>query len=129
MKTQRPLVELISYGQNYRQFPPAYTAFDVTELQNPFNEARYKDLSGLDEPTQQFLLSRGGDLLVIKILSVITPLIYKNNALSVAIGCKGGHDRSPAIAELLAKRINSVDAPNAARAHTIHLDVHRRGGR
>ncbi|WP_424923241.1 RapZ C-terminal domain-containing protein [Amycolatopsis arida] len=128
-------IHICSYGSNHRIMPEAHAAFDVTWLPNPFKHPSLKDLSGLDGPVQQYLLDHEDtEAWLHGVLLTLRPHIRRSerldgpSAVYVAVGCRGGHDRSVGIAEILAGRLRQ-QSEYPVSVSTAHLDLHRRGGR
>ncbi|MGE0881236.1 MAG: RNase adapter RapZ [Acidimicrobiia bacterium] len=85
--------------------------FDCRFLPNPYWVAHLRDGTGLDEPVRDYVLSQ--DLArpfldqVEGLLDLLIPAYVAEGKayLSVAFGCTGGHHRSVAMAEDLARRL------------------------
>ncbi|MDO4731470.1 MAG: RNase adapter RapZ, partial [Clostridia bacterium] len=105
--------------------------FDARCFPNPFYIPQLKNLTGLDKPVSEYVLSCEGTKEFIKhflpLIDCLLPM-YKEegkNELIVAIGCTGGKHRSVTIAELLCKHINDKGYP----AYIFHRDINNDGKR
>lgn len=121
-------VDVISFG--YKRGIPleADVVFDVRFLVNPYWQPDLKPLSGLDPAVRDYVLrqpaaARFLDLLV-ELLALTAPGFRAEGKerLRIALGCTGGVHRSIALAEELARRIESVPEVTVA---TFHRELER----
>ena len=101
------LVTFVSFGFKYGIPLEADLVFDVRCLPNPFYVKELKQLTGLDEPVRDYIMSFD---ITSKFLEKLTDYLdftlplYKQEGKSelvVGIGCTGGKHRSVTIARLL----------------------------
>ena len=97
--------------------------FDARSLPNPGREARFKQLTGKDEPVINYLNEKGE---VHQYLANVRSLLdesvstyrrrgFKN--LMVSFGCTGGQHRSVYLAETLAKELQGTDGVEVKLRH------------
>ncbi len=107
------MINCTSFGYKYGLPEDADLVFDVRVLPNPFYNEEMRPKTGLDEevshyvlgfPQTQELLSR-----IMELVLYMLPFYKKEGKsyLVIAIGCTGGHHRSVATAEELAKRLGA----------------------
>jgi UPF0042 nucleotide-binding protein len=124
-------VYVVSFGYGHQDPPVANVVHDVRWLPNPFRQPEYKDLSGRDAPVQQWLRGRAGfEDWFLSLLDSIGPLVqhaeeHDSRTVAFAFGCQGGHDRSVAVAEMVADAMRRT----GLRVALDHLDIHHRSGR
>jgi UPF0042 nucleotide-binding protein len=106
-------------------YEEADVQLDVGHLRNPFKEDHLRDLGGLDEPTQAFVREQPGfPELWDRLLADVRAVWATGEAVAtVAIRCKGGHDRSVAIAQMLREEIRTWPG---CRASVEHRHLYRR---
>jgi UPF0042 nucleotide-binding protein len=94
-------------------------------LRNPFKVAEYRDLCGLDQAVQDYVSAqpRWHELREDALTQVRDRLAEGQCVITVAVMCSGGHDRSVAVAELLAAELRGWDGVDA---YTRHLHLYRR---
>lgn len=109
------MINIVSFGFKNGIPQDADLVYDVRFLPNPFYVEELKNLTGLDEPVQSFVMgfeetNKFLDMLE-EMLRFLIPNYIKEGKyqLVVAIGCTGGHHRSVTIAESLFKRMSSGD--------------------
>lgn len=109
------MINIVSFGFKNGIPQDADLVFDVRFLPNPFYVEELKNLTGLDEPVQNFVMgfeetNKFLDMLE-EMFRFLIPNYIKEGKyqLVVAIGCTGGHHRSVTIAENLFKRMSSGD--------------------
>ena len=124
----RPMrVSIRSFGFKHGTPRDADLMFDVRFLPNPHWVPDLRPLRGTDDRVSDFVLGDpDAKEFVDRIDSLLEFLVPKFEAegksyLSVAIGCTGGHHRSVAIAEELARRIEQHGVKAAVR----HRDIDR----
>ena len=124
-----PILYVISFGYRYDNPPVANLVLDVRWLPNPFYQPEFHDLSGRDEPIQAWLFrTPTAQAWFEAVLGVLGPTVaqahdHDSRAVTVAFGCQGGHDRSPAVAERFAKTMRRADQT----VFVEHRDIHHRG--
>ncbi len=109
------MINIVSFGFKNGIPQDADLVFDVRFLPNPFYVEELKNLTGLDEPVQNFVMgfeetNKFLDMLE-EMFRFLIPNYIKEGKyqLVVAIGCTGGHHRSVTIAENLFRRMSSGD--------------------
>lgn len=109
------MINIVSFGFKNGIPQDADLVFDVRFLPNPFYVEELKNLTGLDEPVQNFVMgfeetNKFLDMLE-EMFNFLIPNYIKEGKyqLVVAIGCTGGHHRSVTIAENLFRRMSSGD--------------------
>jgi len=101
--------------------------FDVRFLPNPHWIDELRPQTGLDEGVRTYVFSHEEAVLfvdrVVELLESLLPYFVREGKsyLTVGIGCTGGHHRSVAIAEEVARRLRSEGHPLAV----FHRDVDR----
>lgn len=124
----RPMrVSLRSFG--FKHGPPrdADIVLDVRFLPNPHWVPELRPLRGTDDSVRDYVLSAdGASEFLDRAEDMLDFLIPRYQAegksyLSIGIGCTGGHHRSVAIAEELAKRISDSGVRVAVRHRDIEL--------
>ncbi len=101
------MINIVSFGFKYGIPQDADLVFDVRFLPNPFYIDELKNLTGLDKPVRDFVMSfeESGEFLkkLEDMLMFLIPNYIKEGKyqLVVAIGCTGGHHRSVTLAEML----------------------------
>lgn len=104
-------IECISFGFKYGIVPEADLVFDVRCLSNPYYVDELRNLTGLDEKIQNFVmdLSNTQGLLdrLYNLLDYIVPLYCDEgkSQLIIAIGCTGGKHRSVVFTEKIYKHL------------------------
>jgi UPF0042 nucleotide-binding protein len=122
-----PVVSLMSFGFKHGIPTGADLLFDVRFMSNPHFVPELKALTGQDAAVRQFLEALGEyEELLTKLedlLLFLLPRYSRENRsyVSVAVGCTGGHHRSVAVAEELAKRLQRGDWS----VRIIHRDIAR----
>ena len=118
----RLMVAVESFGFKHGLPRDADYVFDVRFVDNPYFMPELAGLSGLDPAVAEFVIQRGGDAAldrIIGLLDLSLPLhAQEGRALvTIAIGCTGGQHRSVAIAEALAKHITNLRLGRVAIHH------------
>ena len=109
------MVNIMSFGFKNGIPQDADLVFDVRFLPNPFYVENLKNLTGLDEPVQDYVMgykeSEEFLSMLENMLRFLIPNYIKEGKyqLVVAIGCTGGHHRSVTLAEQLYKRLENGD--------------------
>ena len=107
------MVNIVSFGFKNGIPQDADLVFDVRFLPNPFYVERLKNLTGLDEAVQDYVMGykESGEFLDMleNMLRFLIPNYIKEGKyqLVICIGCTGGHHRSVTLANELYKRLPS----------------------
>ena len=107
------MVNILSFGFKNGIPQDADLVFDVRFLPNPFYVERLKNLTGLDEAVQDYVMGfkEAGEFLDMleNMLRFLIPNYIKEGKyqLVIGIGCTGGHHRSVTLATELYKRLAS----------------------
>lgn len=107
------MVNIVSFGFKNGIPQDADLVFDVRFLPNPFYVERLKNLTGLDEAVQDYVMGfkESGEFLDMleNMLRFLIPNYIKEGKyqLVIGIGCTGGHHRSVTLANELYKRLSS----------------------
>lgn len=124
----RPMrVSIRSFGFKHGAPRDVDMMFDVRFLPNPHWVPELREQTGRDQPVSEYVLAAdGASEFVDQVEGLLEFLIPRFTAeaksyLSIAIGCTGGHHRSVAIAEELAKRLSQ----HGVRAAVRHRDIDR----
>ena len=122
-------VSLVSFGFKHGMPAGSDLVFDVRFLPNPYFIPGLRELSGRDQPVQDFLREQEdfrelGQRLE-DLLAFLLPRYQRENRsyLTFAVGCTGGRHRSVALCESLASRLARQDWNVRLR----HRDVDRGG--
>ncbi len=118
----RLMVAIESFGFKHGLPRDADYVFDVRFVDNPYFVPELAEMSGLDPAVSEFVIRRGGDAAldrIIALLDLSLPLhAQEGRALvTIAIGCTGGQHRSVAIAEMLAQHIRNMRLGRVAVHH------------
>lgn len=119
-------VNIVSFGFKYGVPPDADMVFDMRFLPNPYEQENLRPRSGKDPDVAAYVFqtAEGREFRkrFLEFLLFTLPLMEKEGRyrLTIAIGCTGGHHRSVAMAEVLARRLRQAGYP-VALEHT-HLD-------
>ncbi|MEN8200522.1 MAG: RNase adapter RapZ [Thermodesulfobacteriota bacterium] len=112
MTTHPPIaITLFSFGYKYEAPRETNLLFDVRFLHNPYHVDELRPFTGLDERISDFVLqNKDGEACLQQLRQVITFFADEfgqkgNKELLVAVGCTGGHHRSVAVIEALAKML------------------------
>lgn len=104
-------ISVLSFGFKHGVPLDVDNVFDVRFLPNPNWVEELKDLTGLDDPVKQYVLSQNEaaefSSRIDDLLGFLLPYYVKEGKsyLTVAIGCTGGKHRSVALAEEVARLI------------------------
>lgn len=121
-------VNIISFGFKYGIPLQTDFVFDVRFLPNPFFVPDLKNLNGLHEAIQKYVMSSpvSNQLLdrIYDIFNTMFPLYLseKRAILNISIGCTGGKHRSVVIAEKLKERLQGL---TEAMINIYHRDINR----
>lgn len=109
------MVNIISFGYKNGIPQDADLVFDVRFLPNPYYVEQLKELTGLDEAVQDYVMGykEAGEFLDMleSMLRFLIPNYIKEGKyqLIIAIGCTGGHHRSVTLANQLYNRLEKGD--------------------
>ncbi len=124
----RPMrVSIRSFGFKHGAPRDSDLVFDVRFLPNPHWMPELRDQRGVDQPVSDYVLSSDGAKEFVDrvddLLEFLLPRFQQEGKsyLSIAIGCTGGHHRSVAIVEELAKRLEA----HGVNASVRHRDMER----
>lgn len=126
--TQRMTLLIESFGFKYGVPRDCDALIDARLIPNPFYVPELKPLTGLDEPVIRFLQSHVETEQLIHLqmefLRFALPLYQREGKvrMTIGVGCTGGQHRSVAIAEALARQIQSLGYPVSVD----HRDIKRR---
>ncbi len=115
-------VTLFSFGYKYKPPQDVNLLFDVRFLDNPFHVPELRSHNGTESVISDFVLQNTSGRSCLKQLQqtityFATQLQATNkDELRIGIGCTGGHHRSVAVTEALAK-ILSATLPNVSHYH------------
>jgi UPF0042 nucleotide-binding protein len=118
---------VLSFGFKYGVPLDVDLLFDCRFLPNPHWDEELRHFSGLEEPVRQFVLGQPEtteflDKLEELLTSLMPAYVREGKSyLTVAMGCTGGHHRSVALAEELARRLNGREVTTTV----FHRDVDR----
>jgi UPF0042 nucleotide-binding protein len=116
-------IDIVTFGFKYGIPLEADLVFDVRFLTNPYWEPELKPLSGLEEPVREYVMRQPAAQrfldLVVELLELTVPAYRAEGkqTLRVALGCTGGYHRSIALAEELARRLESLEESSVAVFH------------
>lgn len=106
-------VEIVSFGFKNGLPIDADIAMDVRFLPNPYYDEELRDLRGTDQPVYDFVMNQTEtEDFYSRFMDLIEYTLpgYRRegkSSLTLAIGCTGGHHRSVALAERIAKQIEA----------------------
>ena len=101
---------------------------DVRFLPNPYWIEGLRQFRGVDAPVADYVLSQPGaaefvDNFVALLNSMLAGYRHEGkDFVTVGIGCTGGHHRSVAVSEAIAKRLRELDNVDV---HVLHRDLER----
>lgn len=104
-------VSVVAFGFKYGIPMESDLVFDVRYLPNPFYRADLRELTGLDKPVSDFVLSHEQATGFMKrledMVEFLLPMYIAEGkySLTISIGCTGGRHRSVAIAKALGEFI------------------------
>jgi RNase adaptor protein for sRNA GlmZ degradation len=118
-------VEIESFGHKHGPVPDdADLLFDVREaIPNPYRLPGMRWLTGFDEPVFNHVCEVGRtfiETLLAEVRELVEGLLRANKCGKIAVGCKGGRQRSVALVRLV------VDYINRAYHGQVQLLVHHR---
>ena len=124
-------INVLSFGYKYGIPVDADLVLDCRFIPNPHWVPELRPLNGLDAPVAERVLgSEGVADFVRSYVEVVTQMIpgyfrEGKKYVTIAIGCTGGKHRSVAIAEEIARQLNSESRQLEVSAHATHRDVGR----
>lgn len=124
-------INVLSFGYKYGIPVDADLVLDCRFIPNPHWVPELRPLNGLDAPVAERVLgSEGVADFVRSYVEVVTQMIpgyfrEGKKYVTIAIGCTGGKHRSVAIAEEIARQLNSASQRLEVSAHATHRDVGR----
>ena len=124
-------INVLSFGYKYGIPVDADLVLDCRFIPNPHWVPELRPLNGLDAPVSERVLgSEGVADFVRSYVEVVTQMIpgyfrEGKKYVTIAIGCTGGKHRSVAIAEEIARQLNSESQQLEVSAHATHRDVGR----
>jgi len=120
-------VTLFSFGYKYGAPQDVNLLFDVRFLDNPFHVAELRSHNGTEAVISDFVLQKtSGQSCLEHLQRTISYYIEQlqqmnKEELRVGIGCTGGHHRSVAVTEALAKSITLL----AVNVSHFHRDIEK----
>ncbi len=115
MSTSEPFsITLFSFGYKYDPPKEVNFLFDVRFLANPFHDKNLRSFTGLKSCISDFVLNNDSGRECLQHLHAITAFhatqLHQSGKkeLQIAIGCTGGHHRSVAVTESLAKLLKKT---------------------
>jgi len=124
-------INILSFGYKFGIPVDSDLVLDCRHIPNPHWIPALRPLNGLStEVSNEVLGSQGVEEFVAKYVSLIELMVpgYLNEGkkyLTVAVGCTGGKHRSVAVAQELARLLNSNAKKLEISAHATHRDVGR----
>ncbi len=124
----RMSTRVVSFGFKFGPPSDADLVFDVRFLKNPYFEEPLRELSGLDAPVRDFVLTNPDAAAwlerVLPLLEFCVPRfeIEGKSYLTIAVGCTGGRHRSVALSERLASEMRQR---LGVSARAVHRDLER----
>ncbi|MGA0883434.1 MAG: RNase adapter RapZ [Candidatus Nanopelagicales bacterium] len=118
-------ITILSFGFKHGVPIDSDFVFDVRFLPNPFWVDELKELTGLNEPVQDYVLGQKGATEYLRHLTEVIFLAKPGylregkRYLTVSIGCTGGKHRSVTFAEKISKML----AVDDNRVRTVHRDL------
>ncbi len=120
-------LSVMSFGYKYGVPMEADFVLDVRFLPNPFYVDDMRARSGLDEDVCQYVFANGmaRDFLN-RFEAMLVPVLDAfaeegKRSVTICVGCTGGHHRSVAVAEALAKDLSD----DITAVECIHRDIHK----
>lgn len=121
-------VTIESFGFKHGSPRDADFIVDVRFLPNPFWVPELRPFRGVDKPVSDYVLGqKGAEEFLNNFLTMLDGMLpgYRyegKNFITVAIGCTGGHHRSVAVSEELARRLNERTDLDVS---VVHRDINR----
>jgi RNase adapter protein RapZ len=107
----RMVISIVSFGYKYGAPVGLDLVLDVRFIPNPFFIPELKELTGLDRPVHDYVMSKPESAQFIdevgRMLDFLIPLYRREGKsyLTIGLGCTGGRHRSPALARALRDRL------------------------
>lgn len=128
MATGRQHVTIQSFGFKHGAPRDTDLVVDMRFLPNPYWEPELRGFRGVDAPVSEYVLSRPatGEF-IDNFLAMFDSMLegYRHegkNFITVGVGCTGGHHRSVAVAEEIARRLRQKGEIDV---NVIHRDIER----
>ena len=124
-------VNVLSFGYKYGIPVDADLVLDCRFIPNPHWIPELRPLTGLDSAVSDKVLRSEGVADFVKsyvaVVQKMIPGYFREGKkyVTIAIGCTGGQHRSVAVAEEIARQLNSSSGELAISAHATHRDVGR----
>ena len=121
-------VTIESFGFKHGSPRDADFIVDVRFLPNPFWVPELRPFQGVDRPVSDYVLGQKGAAEFLEnFVTMLDGMLpgYRHegkNFITVAIGCTGGHHRSVAVSEELARRLNEKTDLDVS---VVHRDINR----
>lgn len=118
-------IECMSFGFKHGIPSLCDLVFDVRFIPNPYYVLELKNLTGLDEPVKEYVMSKKETQLFMKklvsMLKFLLPYYEKEgkDMLVVGIGCTGGRHRSVAVTEALTSNLSEL----GYHTSSVHRDM------
>ena len=120
---KRQHVTVQSFGFKHGAPADADIVVDVRFLPNPFWEPELRPFRGTDRPVSDYVLSQPhAEEFITRFIDMFTTTTegYRREGksfITVGVGCTGGHHRSVAVAEELARRLGKIDGLDVSVNH------------
>lgn len=121
-------VTIESFGFKHGSPRDADFVVDVRFLPNPFWVPELRPFRGVDKPVSDYVLSQqGAEEFLNNFIAMLNDMLpgYRHegkNFITVGVGCTGGHHRSVAVSEELAKRFAEQTNLDVS---VVHRDINR----
>ena len=128
LEHNRQHITVQSFGFKHGAPADADYVVDVRFLPNPYWVPELRAYRGVDAPVSDYVLSQEDAepfiSNLVNLITSVTPAYRREgkNFITVAVGCTGGHHRSVAVAEELARRFDEVDGLDVS---VTHRDINR----
>jgi len=115
-----------TFGHKYGPPPAdAHVVFDARHIPNPHSVAGMERLTGYDEPVERYIRAQpASGALLTTIVEEVNPMLeclvtgrIAGNTLVIAIGCKGGRQRSVCLARLCVDLVHELLSAQSLQAH------------
>ena len=128
IKSQKKImIQLLSFGYKYGIPTESDIIFDVRFITNPYFIDEYKNTTGLNKKTYEFVLAQNQTKPFLKLVedffNTLLPLYKKEGKsyLTVSFGCTGGKHRSVAIVEYFKEWFNT----KGYDCRVLHRDIEK----
>ncbi|MEX3563306.1 RNase adapter RapZ [Corynebacterium phoceense] len=128
MGSEKQHITLESFGFKHGSPRDADLVMDVRFLPNPYWVPELRGYRGTDAPVSDYVLSQPGAAdFVDRFINVLDSMLagYRHegkNFITIGIGCTGGHHRSVAVTEEIARRLRDEDRVDVS---VLHRDITR----